>query len=35
MCILFAQRIKIAIVENGLLQKQVAIALDIDIPMYS
>lgn len=35
MFMLFAQRIRIAIVENGLLQKQLAIALDIDIPMYS
>lgn len=35
MRMLFAQRIRIAIVENGLLQKQLAIALDIDIPMYS
>ena len=35
MHMLFAQRIRIARVENGLLQKQLAIALDIDIPMYS
>ena len=35
MRMLFAQRIRIARVENGLLQKQLAIALDIDIPMYS
>lgn len=32
---LFAQRIKKARIENGLLQKQLAIALNIDIPMYS
>ena len=32
---LFAQRIRVDRVENGLLQKQLAIALDIDIPMYS
>ena len=31
---LFAQRIKIAREEKGLLQKQLASALDIDVPMY-
>lgn len=31
---LLAQRIKIAREENGLLQKQLASALDIDVPMY-
>lgn len=32
---LFAQRIKSAREESGLLQKQLASILDIDIPMYS
>lgn len=32
---LFAQRIKSAREESGLLQKQLASSLDIDIPMYS
>lgn len=32
---LFAQRIKEARIKNGLLQKELAIALNIDIPMYS
>ncbi|WP_236684993.1 helix-turn-helix domain-containing protein [Sanguibacteroides justesenii] len=32
---LFAQRIKKARTEKGLLQKELAIALNIDIPMYS
>lgn len=31
---LLAQRIKIAREEKGLLQKQLASALDIDVPMY-
>lgn len=31
---LFAKRIKTAREENGLLQKQLAFALDIDVPMY-
>ncbi len=33
-CMLFAKRIKTAREENGLLQKQLAFALDIDVPMY-
>ena len=32
---LFAQRIKTARLENGLLQRQLAIALNIDVPMYN
>ncbi len=32
---LFAQRIKEARIKNGLLQKELAIALNIDISMYS
>ena len=32
---LFAQRIKEARIKNGLLQKELAIALNIDIPMFS
>lgn len=32
---LFAQRIKNARLENGLLQRQLAISLNIDVPMYS
>lgn len=32
---LFAQRIKDARIKNGLLQKELAMALNIDIPMYS
>lgn len=32
---LFAQRIKSAREESGLLQKQLASILDIDVPMYS
>ena len=32
---LFAQRIKKARIEKGLLQKELAIALNVDIPMYS
>lgn len=32
---LFAQRIKKARIENGLLQKHLAVALNIDVPMYS
>lgn len=32
---LFAQRIKLAREESGLLQRQLASMLDIDIPMYS
>lgn len=32
---LFTQKIKVARVENGLLQKQLASALKIDVPMYS
>lgn len=32
---LFAQRIHVARVESGLLQKQLASVLNIDIPMYS
>lgn len=34
MYMLFAQRIKAAREEKGLLQKQLASALDIDVPMY-
>lgn len=32
---LFAQRIKTARLENGLLQRQLAMVLNIDVPMYS
>ena len=32
---LFAQKIKAARVRSGLLQKQLASALNIDVPMYS
>lgn len=32
---LFAQRIKKARIEKGLLQKELAMALNVDIPMYS
>lgn len=32
---LFSQRIKLAREEKGLLQKQLAAALQIDVPMYS
>ena len=32
---LFAQRIKIGRVENGLQHRQLAIVLDIDVAMYS
>lgn len=32
---LFSQRIKLAREEKGLLQKQLASALQIDVPMYS
>lgn len=32
---LFAQKIKKARIEKGLLQKELAMALNVDIPMYS
>ncbi|MBR3856304.1 MAG: helix-turn-helix transcriptional regulator, partial [Bacteroidaceae bacterium] len=32
---MFAQRIKTAREEKGLLQKELATALNIDVPMYS
>ncbi len=32
---LFTQKIKVARIGNGLLQKQLASALNIDVPMYS